>query len=186
MKNALAFLSILMTTLSSHLLSSPSTNPPLSIKEPFMKPYTVVRRPSMTIIGIQCRTSNAKEAGPIDIPKLWQQFYTEEFLSKIPNKTSNEIVALYCDYEGDFTKPYSLVIGAPVSSLETIPETMVAKVIPGMSYALFSAKGTFPQSLVETWGKVWTEPLNRTYSGDFELYGDKSPEEVEIYIAIQD
>ncbi|VHO00848.1 hypothetical protein RHT_00198 [Candidatus Rhabdochlamydia sp. T3358] len=30
--------------------------------------YTVVQRPSMLVVGIECRTSNAPEAGPHDIP----------------------------------------------------------------------------------------------------------------------
>jgi hypothetical protein len=39
------------------------------IKVSTMKNYTVIHKPSIMIVGIKCRTSNAPEAGPYDIPK---------------------------------------------------------------------------------------------------------------------
>lgn len=150
--------------------------------------YTVADKPVVNIIGIECRTSNAPEAAPHDIPKLWTRFYAEEIISKIPNKTSNEVIGLYCDYEGDHTKPYSFVIGCPVSSTQDIPDGMVAKSTPAGSYAVFNAAGEHPQALIETWGCIWKqEDLSRIYTGDYELYGEKfleNPPQVDVYIAI--
>lgn len=158
-------------------------------KENIVKNYTVVQKPAMMIMGIECRTSNAPEAGPQDISSLWKKFYSEEIISQIPNKSSSEVIALYCDYEGDYTQPYSFVIGSPVSSIEVIPEGLVAKTIPSGSYALFQAIGEYPQTLIETWGIIWQTELNRTYTGDYELYGKKfsseSSKEVEVFIAIE-
>lgn len=156
-----------------------------------MRSYEVVQKPAILVIGIDCRTSNAPEAGPQDIPKLWGRFYGEDIISRIPNKTSNEVIALYCDYEGDYTQPYSVVIGCPVSSVDTIPKGMVAKIIPASSYAVFRAVGEYPASLIETWEHIWNQSdLDRTYTGDFELYGDKfvsgSPKELEVLIAVPD
>ncbi len=154
-----------------------------------MKNYSVTQKPSLTVVGIECRTSNAPEEGPQDIPRLWGQFYSEDIINKIPNKVSNEVIALYCDYEGDYTQPYSLVIGCPVTSLDNIPEGMVAKIIPAGSYAVFRAIGEYPTSLIETWGSIWQTELKRTYTGDYEFYGEKfssgSPKEVEVFIAIE-
>lgn len=152
--------------------------------------YTVIHNPSMIIVGIACRTSNKPEAGPIDIGRLWERFYSEDILNQIPNKLSNEVIGLYCDYEGDYTQPYSLVIGCSVSSLDHMPEGMVSKVIPAGSYACFRAVGEHPKSLIATWGEIWSQDsLKRTYTGDYELYGDKffsgSPPEVEVFIAIE-
>lgn len=158
-------------------------------REEMMQTYTVINKPTIFLIGIQCRTSNAPEEGSRDIPRLWEKFYTEDIINQIPHKCSQEIMALYCDYEGDYTQPYSCVIGCPVSSLEQIPDGMVAKVIPEGSYAVFSAIGEHPQSLIETWGKIWQTPLKRTYTGDYEVYGEKffsdSAKEVSVFIAIE-
>lgn len=160
-------------------------------KEITMKNHQVIQKPSIQVIGIECRTSNTLEAGPYDIPKHWEKFYKDDIMNRIPNKTSNEIIALYCDYEGDYTQPYSLVIGCQVSSIDDIPEGMVAKTIPSGSYAIFRAIGKHPNALIETWGHIWQQTnLKRTYTGDYEVYGDKfisaSPKEVGVYIAIED
>lgn len=166
-----------------------SNNLPAHVnKEEIMNNEIVYQDAPMTIIGIACRTSNAPDAGPRDIPQLWAQFFQEGTLNKIPNKLSNTIIALYCDYEGDYTKPYSLVIGCPVSSCEEIPEAMVAKTIPQGQYCRFSAVGEHPQALVQTWNKIWqNSDLKRTYIADFEVYSEKfsnSPQEVEVMIGI--
>ncbi|MBS0636305.1 MAG: effector binding domain-containing protein [Verrucomicrobia bacterium] len=155
-----------------------------------MTEYTVVEKPSLHIIGIECRTSNAPEAASRDIPKHWEKFYSENTMSQIPNRVSNEVLALYCDYEGDWTKPYSVVIGCKVSSLDAIPDGMVAKTIPEGSYAVFHAVGEHPAALIQTWGKVWQQQdLGRTYTGDYELYGEQfftsSPQEVAVFIAVK-
>ncbi len=153
-----------------------------------MDDYTVMQKPMLTIVGIECRTSNALDAGPVDIPKHWEKFFRDGIAEKIPNKTSDEVFALYCNYAGDHTQPYSLVIGCSVDNASKIPEGMVAKTIPSGSYACFRAVGEHPQSLIETWGKIWNTKLSRSYSGDYELYGEKftshSPQEVEVLIAI--
>lgn len=175
-------------TITMTLLSSFASAQNQNTKDIAMENYKTIQKPSIVIIGIECRTSNAPDKAPLDIPLHWGKFYSEGILNKIPNKTSNEVIALYCDYEGDHTKPYSFVIGSPVSSLTIIPEGMVAKTLPATSYAVFNAIGEHPKKLVETWGEVWKTTLDRTYTGDFEIYGEKftsgSPQEVEVLIAI--
>lgn len=158
-----------------------------------MNEIVILQKPSMIVMGIECRTSNTQDAAPQDIPKLWGRFYQENIATQIPNKASKDVVALYCDYEKDFTRPYSCVIGCPVTSLETIPKGMVAKVVPASIYAVFRVAGEFPKCLIDTWGKIWTTDLKRTYTGDFELYKEGSEsqscligsnQDLNIYIAV--
>lgn len=155
-----------------------------------MEDYKIIHKEAIQIIGIELRTSNTPDAGPKDIPLHWEKFFSENILEQIPNKTSNEVMALYCNYEGDYTQPYSLIIGCPVSSIDTIPEGLVAKKLPETSYALIPAIGEHPKKLIEAWGNIWQSSLKRTYAGDFELYGEDfaatSPQKVEVYIAIED
>lgn len=153
-----------------------------------MQNFTRVHKPRIAIIGIECRTSNDSNAGPKDIPLLWQKFYAENIQSKIPNKASDEVIALYCDYEGDYTQPYSCVIGCAVNSLDQIPEGMVGKVVPESTFALYHATGDFPKSLIDTWGNIWHSNLKRTYAGDYEVYGHKfsaTSKEVDVLVAIE-
>ncbi len=47
----------------------------------------IVEQPEFSIIGIQVRTSNAREmTGQGDIPKQWTKFYKEGIADKIPHK----------------------------------------------------------------------------------------------------
>ena len=152
--------------------------------------------PSFHFIGISLRTSNADPNVMQDIGGHWQRFYSEKIMDKIPNKIDNDgvgaatsVLALYTDYEGDFMKPYSLILGCRVSGVDDIPDGLVAKTIPSMKYALFTAKGKMPHCIMQTWQEIWGLDIDRAYKFDFEIYGDKSqnPEnaEVEIYISVK-
>lgn len=159
-------------------------------QEDIMKNFTTIYRPQMFVIGIECRTSNDPNAGPFDIPQLWQKFYSQDILNQIPNKISQDIIALYCDYDGDHTQPYSCVIGCMVSTLENIPFGMVGKVIPASTFAVYQAQGSFPKSLIDTWAIIWQSPIERTFTGDYEVYeptfSTDSHKKVDVFIAIED
>lgn len=143
---------------------------------------TTVHKPEIKIIGISIRTSN--EQAMQDIPKLWQRFYSQDIKKNIPNKKSDLVYALYTEYEKDMSKPYTLVIGCEVSSLDAIPEGMVGKLITQATYALFLAQGKQPDAIVSTWEQIWETKLERTYTGDFEIYDPQSPSRTEIYVSI--
>lgn len=138
------------------------------------------------LIGIEIRTDNS--AAHNDIPKLWQNFFSENIQEKILNKASGDIIALYTDYESDFTKPYTLIIGCKVNDINKIPAGMTARTIQASKYAVFNAKGKMPEEILNTWKIIWNSDVNRTYSGDFELYSVKyrsSSPELDIFVAIK-
>ncbi len=143
------------------------------------------------IIEISVRTTNENGNGAEDIGALWGKFISENIAGKISNKESEEIYAVYTDYESDYTGKYTTVIGQKVSTLKTIPEGCVGREFQGGSYKKFMAKGAMPQAIVESWKDIWAKDkvLNRRYTADFEVYGQKSQNgdasEVEIYIAVK-
>ncbi len=66
---------------------------------------------------------------------------------------------------------------------------MIGKTIDGNHYEKFIAKGNLAEGIVfNEWLKIWKSDLNRTFTADFEVYGEKAQNpndaEVEIYIAI--
>ncbi len=139
-------------------------------------------------IGLELRTNN--EECSLAMPAHKERFFKEKILSKIPNKTSGDILALYTNYEGDYTKPYSWILGCEVSSLEHVPEGLVGKIIPQSKYAVYTTKGEFPQGLIAAWQDIWKSSLPRSYTTDFEVYpSDFDPQhkpEVKVYISIED
>ena len=65
------------------------------------------KREQKYFIGLELRTSN--EECSLPMPAHKEKFFSENTLAKIPNKISGEVLALYTDYEGDYTKPYSWI-----------------------------------------------------------------------------
>lgn len=126
------------------------------------------------VLGIAIRTTNENGQAMKDIGDLWKKFMQQD----IPGKINNTVYSIYTEYEKDFTKPYTTVIGCEVANLDHIPEGMKGITIAGGDYEQFT---TTPDSVGAEWGKIWGMDLNRAYTTDFEKYGEKG---VEIFIAI--
>lgn len=148
---------------------------------------TVVKQEKRFVIGIPIRTSNENGRFQREVPPLWDKFYRENLAQKIPNKVNQNLLAVYTDYEGDYTKPFTYMIGCEVSNLSTIPEGMRGIELEPSSYAVFTAKGAFPQSMMQAWQSIWTSIVKRSYTTDFEVYKpDFNPQdnpEIRIFIA---
>jgi len=80
---------------------------------------------AFNIIGIPVRTSNENGKSAQDIDALWEKFMSENIVGQIPNKISQNVYSVYTDYEGDYTQPYTTLLGCKVTSLEEIPKGMV-------------------------------------------------------------
>jgi predicted transcriptional regulator YdeE len=145
---------------------------------------------SFSVIGISVRTTNENGQAGQDIPALWNKFMTEGIAAQIPNKIDSTVYCIYTDYEKDHTKPYTTILGCKVENLNNIPTEMVGKIFDKAEYEKFVAKGNILKGMVfDEWTKIWNSDLNRTFTADFEVYGEKSqnPEnaEVDIFIAIK-
>lgn len=149
--------------------------------------YIIKHQNEKLFIGLELRTNNEECSSAMPAHK--DRFFKENILAIIPNKINKNILALYTDYEGDYTKPYSWILGCEVFSLEDIPEGLVGKVIAESKYAVFTTHGEFPQGLIAVWQDVWKSGLQRLYTNDFEVYrSDFDPQrnpQVQVYIAIE-
>lgn len=143
------------------------------------------------IIGISIRTTNKNSQALKDLGALWGRFFSEAVAEKIPNKISDEIIAIYTDYQSDFTEEYTTIIGMKVSELDEIPEGMIGREFPAENFQLFTAKGEMPKAVGEKWMEIWSQDsqLKRKYTYDYEVYGAKSQNgensEVDIFIAVK-
>ena len=74
------------------------------------------KKSEFKLIGLKLDNKTTNEGGQssIECGNLWQKFETENFAERIPDKLSDEVYAVYFDYEGDYTKPYSYFIGCKV------------------------------------------------------------------------
>ena len=142
------------------------------------------------LIGIAVRTTNENGQAVKEIGDLWGKFMSEGIADKIPNKVDLVKYSLYTDYEGDHTQPYTAIIGCKVTSLDNIPEGMVGKSFEGGNYVKTSAKGNLMEGIIaDQWTKIWEMDLDRKFTADFEVFGEKAQNpdnaEIDFYVAVK-
>ena len=141
------------------------------------------------LIGLKLNNKTTNESGQsgIDCGNLWQKFETENFAERIPGKLSDEIYAVYYDYEGDYTKPFSYFIGCKVKIDTQNFQGMDSLIIPAGSYYKVIAKGKMPDCVANSWKKIWSSIIDRAYQFDFEIYDERSKDwndaEVEVFVS---
>ena len=157
----------------------------------------ILEQPGFSVIGIQLRTSNAKEVtGGGAIPKQWDKFLKEGIADKIPSKVDSTIYAVYTNYASDHNGEYDFIIGMKVSSVSDVPPGMVAKNVPSGKYAVISStQGPVAQVVPKAWQRVWSLEDNkqlggvRAYKADFELYDQRSQNpqdsQVDLYVGLK-
>lgn len=149
-----------------------------------------VKKEAFMVIGIKVKTSNENGQVAKDIVELWERFMSQKTAEHIPNKMDPSILSIYTNYEGDHTKPYDAILGCMVNSLDDIPDGMIGQQFDGGNFAKFAAKGDLTKNAVsDAWLEIWKQDLNRTYTADFEVYGEKAQDptngEAEIFVAVQ-
>ena len=161
-----------------------------------MKNPNIVEQPGFLFIGVAARTTNAKEmSGEGVIADQWERVMAGGIIEQIPNRTDNGVIAMYTDYESDANGEYTFLIGARVTSIDSIPEGMIAKDIPDARYAVFtSGKGPVWKVVPETWQKIWSTPASdmggeRAFLADFEIYDERSADPqnavVEVWVGVK-
>jgi predicted transcriptional regulator YdeE len=119
----------------------------------------------------------------------------EGLLAKIPNKSDQNIVAVYTDYASDHNGEYTFVLGARVKADDAVPAGMVAKKISGGKFAVFtSEKGAAAKVVPETWMKINSLPHSavggdRVYGADYEIYDERAADpansQMDVYVGIK-
>lgn len=142
-----------------------------------------------TVLGTTTRTSHDIESdqNTSRIGPLWGAFMQNGMSASIPEAKSQEVFAVYNEYESDMSGMYTLTVGAE-SDAATSSE-IKQSTIPATKYLVFEGKGALPQCTIDAWNTVWAyfaseeAEHERAYTTDFEHY--TGPEGVEIYIAIK-
>ncbi len=144
---------------------------------------------SFQLIGIRLphKTTNENGQSMQDCGQLWQRFEQEKIFDQIPNKVGNEVYAVYFEYEGDHTQPFSYFIGAKVEARSTPPAGLDSLDIPGQTYEKVVAKGQMPACIGAAWRSIWESDINRAFGYDLECYDERSYDwsnaEVDIFLS---
>ena len=150
------------------------------------------KKDGFKLIGLrlQGKTTNKNNQSSKDCGNLWQAFKSDKVFDLIPAKLSDEIYAVYFDYEKDETTPFSYFIGCKVRRNSETPKQLEELVIPAQKYRKFTARGVMTGCITDTWKEIWQSDLNRKFGFDFEVYDERSRDwnnaEVDIYISTVD
>ena len=144
--------------------------------------HEIVTQPALHLIGFEIRTANDRAH---EIGEHWGRFLVGGVPEEIPGRTDDTILAVYAEYEGDHTRPYTYFLGCPVAPGTETPPGMVAREVPAGRYARFVAQGEQPDALIEAWQGIWTAPLRRSFDVDYEVHRPSDPTRVEIHIGFE-
>lgn len=145
---------------------------------------------TITLMGLKLpsKTTNENNQSMEDCGELWARFEKEEIFLKIPNRLSDEVLAVYYDYEGDHTEPFSYFIGCKVEEGTELPDDLNSLTIAAGKYQKVTAKGQMPDCIANKWREIWDSDIPRAYNTDFEVYDKRSQDwndaEVDIYLSV--
>ena len=143
----------------------------------------ITKLPTIQLVGITARTSNAAEMNPMTakIGATMQRFFIEGVQSKINHrKNPGKVFAVYTNYESDLHGAYTYFLGEEVTSLEDVSSGLEVLAIPAQNYAKFtSTPGIMPAIVINMWQKIWSMNAaelggERAYLADFEVYDERS------------
>jgi predicted transcriptional regulator YdeE len=129
--------------------------------------YELQSEGGLTIVGIFTTASNAN---PRLIGDLWRSFHAQGDLKTMPDTKDDATYCVYCEYEGDASQPFTVVIGRAVHPAATIPKGMKKVDIAAGKYAVYRAVGELPNGVFAAWAEVWQTPLDRRYQADYDRY----------------
>ena len=140
-------------------------------------------------LALKAKTTNMNGQSSIDCGNLWQEFEKGKYAEIIPNKLTDEILAVYHQYEGDHTKPFSYFIGCKVKAGTEVPPGLETLTIAKGTYQKINAKGKMPDCVINAWKDVWVSEIPRSFRMDFEVYNEKSKDwsnaEVGLYLSVK-
>jgi predicted transcriptional regulator YdeE len=146
----------------------------------------------IAVAGFEIRTSNALElSGKGQIEALWRRFFVENLLARIPNRTSESLYVIYSNYASDENGEYDYLLGAPVSSIDGLPEGVTFEAIATGEYAAITTeKGPVKDVMQASWRKIWglgAEDLGgkRAFLTDYEIYDERAADPANAVVEIR-
>jgi predicted transcriptional regulator YdeE len=139
-------------------------------------------RPGRSLLGREIRASNDD---PAAIAEAWDGFFERGATSGITGHLSEDVYAVYSEYEGDETQPYSYFIGCEVEDDAPVPPRMASRVLPDAKFEVFVSEGKQPAALMQTWAEIHAAKIERSFELDYEVHLAEQPGRVLIYIGVK-
>ena len=140
------------------------------------------------VAGMFVRTINNGQSRD-DMTALWGKFASDKVFYQFKDRLSDDIYCVYSDYESDHTGYYTAILGCKVKSLASIPDGFTGIAVPEDNYLVYHLAGKCPQNVLEGWGEIWLNDVDRKYIVDFDCYKPDmrnfEDSEVKIYLSVK-
>jgi len=127
------------------------------------------------VVGLSKRTSFKNDLYKKDLTELWQQFFSEGILEKIPHRLDDSIYAVYFDYENTDQGEYTTIVGVAVQKMDSLPSNCVSTFIRTGVYNVFIPESSQPSDIQKTWENIWNlskSEFTRNFKTDFDKYSN--------------
>ena len=145
-------------------------------------PSNAVARAGFWLVGRQARASN-DDPGPLG--ELWGSLYAQPFMGLVKGRFSDDVYSVYCEYEGDHTKPYTVFLGYRVGEDAKPPGGLLRRYVPPGRFMIHVADGPAPASVIAVWQRVWASDLDRTYGADYEVHGAQEGSPIRVHVGVR-
>src|SRR5690554_4432868 len=115
-----------------------------------------IKKKEFRLVGpkLPKKTTNKANQSSKDCGELWQKFEKEQLINRIEGRLSDEIYAVYFDYEKDETETFSYFIGCKVAKDAKTADNLQELMIPPQEYTVFTAKGVMTGCISDTWHEI--------------------------------
>lgn len=131
-----------------------------------MLDYEVVTLPEKTIVGVGTRTGNKLPDMAQKIGGLWETVFSGPYAQNASERT---YYGVYTNYEGGMDGTYEALVCTQDDG-SALPEGYRRIVLPAGKYARFTFQGDVQRDMGKFWAQVWSTPLCRSFTADFEEY----------------
>lgn len=132
----------------------------LTIKGGTEMNYRIEDKPSFTIAGIKKRVPIQFEGVNPEIEAMWKQLDEQKIseLKQLSNIQPSGIINASTNFdEGRMDEQGKLDHYIGVATTREVPEKWERHEVQAASWAIFSVVGPFPETLQETWGRIYSE-----------------------------
>ena len=139
--------------------------------------YEVIHVEKRSLAVVSVRTGNMEGDCREKIGALWGRYFS------MGGGGAGPCYCVYTNYHMD-DESYDAMVGFET---EHCPEGFAAAELPEGDYARFRVHGDVRETAAAAWREIWSMPIPRAYTADFEVYGrtDTGGEaDIEIYVAL--
>ena len=130
--------------------------------------FELAQLPGITVMGLHTRASNTELN---KIGDVWAKFHASGDHEIVAARLNNMHYCVYCEYEGDHTQPFTVVVGCEVPEGTPEVDGLRAVRIDAGKFAVYKRLYERPNPVFAMWEEIWQTPLDRRYQADYDRYG---------------